>query len=61
MTYENQMRSMLLGLALKSPVNFVGTSSIIIGVRVEVLNPNSGEVKHTNSCYFTMVAIDELG
>lgn len=42
-------------------VNFVGNSSMIIGIRVESLKPKTGEIKHTNSCYFTMVAKKEDG
>ena len=48
-------------VSLKARVNYVGTSSMIVGIRVEALNPKSGEVRHTNSCYFTMVAKDEEG
>lgn len=48
-------------VSLKARVNYVGTSSMIVGIRVEALNPKTGEVRHTNSCYFTMVAKDEQG
>jgi acyl-CoA hydrolase len=48
-------------VSLKARVNYVGTSSMIVGIRVEALNPKTGEVRHTNSCYFTMVAKDEDG
>jgi acyl-CoA hydrolase len=34
---------------------------MIVGIRVEALNPKTGNVNHTNSCYFTMAAKDELG
>ncbi len=46
---------------LKSSVNYVGNTSLIIGIRVESLNPRTGIQKHTNSCYFTMAAKDESG
>lgn len=46
---------------LKSSVNYVGNTSLIIGIRVESLNPKTGIQKHTNSCYFTMAAKDESG
>lgn len=46
-------------VSLYASVNFVGNSSMIIGIRVESLKPKTGEVKHTNSCYFTMVAKNE--
>lgn len=48
-------------VSLSASVNYVGNSSMIIGIRVESLKPRTGEVKHTNSCYFTMVAKDDLG
>ncbi len=46
-------------VTLKSSVNFVGSTSMIVGIRIESLHPISRIVKHTNSCYFTMVAKDE--
>jgi acyl-CoA hydrolase len=48
-------------VSLKARVNYVGNSSMIVGIRVEALNPKTGEKRHTNSCYFTMVAKDEQG
>jgi acyl-CoA hydrolase len=48
-------------VSLKARLNYVGRSSMIVGIRVEALNPKSGEVRHTNSCYFTMVAKDDFG
>lgn len=43
---------------LHASVNHVGSSSIVVGIRVEAENVTTGEVRHTNSCYFTMVAVD---
>jgi acyl-CoA hydrolase len=40
-------------------VNFTGTTSMEVGVRVLAQNPVSGEERHTNSCYCTFVALDE--
>ncbi|MCH4246728.1 acyl-CoA thioesterase [Acinetobacter populi] len=40
-------------------VNHVGTSSMEIGIRVEAQNIQKRTIRHTNSCYFTMVAVDE--
>jgi acyl-CoA hydrolase len=40
-------------------VNFTGRSSMEVGIRVSAENFREGSVRHTNSCYFTMVAIDE--
>ena len=43
-------------VSLHASVNHVGNSSMIIGIRVEAQNVKLGTIKHTNSCYFTMVA-----
>jgi len=48
-------------VSLKASVNYVGNTSMIIGMRVEALNPRTGIVTHTNSCYFTMAAKNEEG
>jgi len=48
-------------VTLKASVNYVGNSSMVIGIRVEAENILSGEVKHCNSSYFTMVAKDKNG
>ncbi|MDX1494150.1 MAG: acyl-CoA thioesterase [Longimicrobiales bacterium] len=40
-------------------VNFVGRTSMEIGVRVEAENLLSGKKRHTNTCLLTFVAIDE--
>jgi acyl-CoA hydrolase len=42
-------------------VNHVGRSSMEIGVKVVAENLRTHEKRHTTSCYFTMVAIDEQG
>lgn len=48
-------------VTMKASVNYVGTSSMVIGIRVESENIQTGVVKHCNSSYFTMVAKDENG
>ena len=48
-------------VSLSASINYVGNSSMIIGIRVDSLKPKTGETKHTNSCYFTMVAKNEDG
>lgn len=46
-------------VTLKAAVNFVGRSSMVVGIRVEAENIKTGERKHCNSSFFTMVAKDE--
>ncbi len=48
-------------VTMKASVNYVGNSSMIIGIRVEAENIQTGVVKHCNSSYFTMVAKDKKG
>lgn len=42
-------------------VNYVGNTSMEIGIRVLAENLMTGHCRHTNTCYFTMVAVDENG
>ncbi|MAV64073.1 MAG: acyl-CoA thioesterase [Candidatus Marinimicrobia bacterium] len=46
-------------LILKSSVNYVSSSSMEIGVRVESENTITGKIKHTASAHLTFVALDE--
>ncbi len=48
-------------VTMHASVNFVGRSSMVVGVRVESENIMTGEVKHCNSSYFTMVAKNKSG
>lgn len=48
-------------ITLKSSVNYVGNSSMVIGIRVEAENIQTGKKKHCNSSYITMVAKPEHG
>jgi uncharacterized protein (TIGR00369 family) len=48
-------------VTLKASVNYVGKSSMIIGIRVDSENIQTGKLKHCNSSYFTMVAKDANG
>ncbi len=43
-------------VSMHASVNYVGKTSLIVGIRVEALNLKTNVVKHTNSSYFTMVA-----
>ena len=42
-------------------VNYTGRSSIELGIKVITEDIHKKLVRHTNSCFFTMVAIDEQG
>src|SRR5688572_20594279 len=46
---------------MKCSVNFVGRTSMEVGVRVEAENLQTGVRRHTNSCYLTFVAIEAAG
>lgn len=42
-------------------VNHTGTSSMEIGIKVTAEDIRSKVVRHVNSCFFTMVAVDDNG
>lgn len=46
---------------MKASVNYVGRSSMEVGVRVEAEDMTTGRRRHTNSCYLTFVAVDRNG
>ncbi len=48
-------------IILKASINYTGRTSMVVGVRVESENIITGQKKHCNSSYFTMVAKDEKG
>ena len=48
-------------VTMKASVNYVGNSSMIVGIRVESENIQTGNVNHCNSSYFTMVSKDGNG
>lgn len=48
-------------VTMKASINYVGKSSMVVGIRVESENIRTGTKKHCNSSYFTMVAIDQNG
>ncbi len=48
-------------LSLRGSVNWVGKTSLEVGVRVEAENPITGEIMHTNSAYAVYVALDDQG
>jgi acyl-CoA hydrolase len=44
---------------MHASVNYVGRTSLVVGIRVESQNVKTGTIKHTNSSFFTMVAKDD--
>lgn len=48
-------------LTLRASINYTGKTSMLVGVRVESENIQTGKVNHCNSSYFTMVAKDNNG
>ncbi len=48
-------------LTLKASINYTGRTSMVVGLRVESENIQTGVIKHCNSSYFTMVAKDAQG
>jgi uncharacterized protein (TIGR00369 family) len=43
-------------VSLMASVNYVGKTSLVVGIRVVAENVKHGIIKHTNSSFFTMVA-----
>ncbi|MEB0140075.1 MULTISPECIES: acyl-CoA thioesterase [unclassified Undibacterium] len=39
-------------------INYTGSSSMEVGIKVVTENIQARQVRHANSCYFTMVAVD---
>jgi uncharacterized protein (TIGR00369 family) len=48
-------------VSLHASVNYIGNSSLIVGIKVVAENIKTATVKHTNTSYFTMVAKDDEG
>jgi uncharacterized protein (TIGR00369 family) len=48
-------------VSMFASVNYVGNTSLVIGIKVIAEDFKIGSVKHTNTSYFTMVAKDESG
>lgn len=48
-------------VCLMARVNYVGRTSIVVGIKVTTENVKTQSMKHTNTCYFTMVAKGDNG
>jgi uncharacterized protein (TIGR00369 family) len=46
-------------VTLLASVNHAGTTSMEIGIKVVAENIRTQQVRHVNSCFFTMVAVDD--
>lgn len=44
---------------LRAAINYVGRTSMEVGVRVDAENLLTGNIRHTNSAYLTMVSLDD--
>ena len=48
-------------VSFSATVNYTGRTSLEVGIRVDTENIRDGARRHTNSSYFTMVAVDDAG
>ncbi|MDK1374641.1 MULTISPECIES: acyl-CoA thioesterase [unclassified Sinorhizobium] len=48
-------------VTFRASINYAGRTSMEVGIRVEAEDIRAGTRRHTNSCYFTMVAVDSGG
>ncbi len=48
-------------VTFSATVNAAWRTSMEVGVRVEAEKPRTGEARHTNTAYLTMVALDDDG
>jgi acyl-CoA hydrolase len=46
-------------VTLRAAVNYVGRTSMEVGIKVSAENIRNRVCRHTNTCYFTMVAVDD--
>ncbi len=46
-------------VTFRASVNYTGRTSMEIGIRVEAQNIQTRVIRHTNSSYFTMVAVED--
>ncbi|RXJ83723.1 acyl-CoA thioesterase [Arcobacter sp. CECT 8985] len=46
-------------VTFKAKINYTGTTSMEIGIKVISTDVKTKEKIHTNTCYFTMISVDE--
>jgi acyl-CoA hydrolase len=46
-------------VTFRASINYTGTTSMEVGIRVEAENITSRSQRHVVTCYFTMVAVDD--
>jgi acyl-CoA hydrolase len=46
---------------IKASLNFVGKTSMLVGVKVVAENPFTGITRHTTTAYLAFVALDDIG
>lgn len=46
---------------IMAAINYVGKTSMLVGVKVISENPITGVTRHTTTAYLTFVALDDLG
>ncbi|MDO9183296.1 MAG: acyl-CoA thioesterase [Bacteriovorax sp.] len=46
---------------IKASLNFVGKTSMLVGVKVYAENPFTGITRHTTTAYLAFVALDDIG
>lgn len=46
---------------IKAALNYVGKSSMLVGVKVLAENPFTGITRHTTTAYLAFVALDDIG
>ncbi len=46
-------------VTFKAKINYTGTTSMEVGIKVVSQDVKTKEKVHTNTCYFTMISVDE--
>jgi acyl-CoA hydrolase len=46
---------------IKASINYIGKSSMLVGVKVVAENPFTGISRHTTTAYLAFVALDDIG